>query len=354
MGEALTARPQTRRAALALSLAGLAVLVTGCGNDARNSPSVAFDDCATTTSGPASIVGFDPETGEQRWTRLAGAARFSDIDVAGVLVAFGSRTIGYDPATGQALWCRAGSRFGSMKPATVEGNFVVITGDAVESVDATTGQTIWSTDVDAPSDAELVSDGSQIVVTSGSILRRPAEAPEMPKAVIARLDARTGAMVDGPDEEPWLEQGDENSAVVITESFNTVVVSDPATGQERWRVSNPFTTSVILDGDLLFVSRLGSGDSKVTAHAASDGAVVWESTIPGPSVFVSGDIVFSAQQAGLVALDRGSGRLLWDATFDTIGRDERYSEPGWFAAVAVSEDGSAAAGSMIAAEPYND
>ncbi|HEY6533739.1 MAG TPA: hypothetical protein VIY72_15635, partial [Acidimicrobiales bacterium] len=71
------------------AIVGVASVVTGCASDSVDATGgPAFDDCANSTEGPASIVGFDPQTGEESWHRLAGD-RVVGFAIDDVLVAQG-------------------------------------------------------------------------------------------------------------------------------------------------------------------------------------------------------------------------------------------------------------------------
>lgn len=355
---------------LGASLIGL-VLVAGCGDDAPSLSSTtaeqeSFDDCATTDEGPASVFGFDPVTGQQRWSRLAGTRGSlgqslsgqsgSVVGVDGVLVAAGeSDVVGYDAATGAALWCRPRSLL-APSFATVSGTLVLIrTAEGVDAVDGRSGETVWSAAVGPVEGGEQLSvRGGEVLILGNEVLRRPDEAPELPKPVRARLDVSTGAAIDGPVEAPANQQVDDLTAVTVTAGFDEMVVSDPVSGIERWRVGTPFQTSVILDRDLVLVSSLGVRQPRVVAYDAASGAVRWEADIPSPAILVSRDLVVSGRAEDLVALDRDTGRQLWEARYDTPGRSERYSEPGWVPGISIGADGDVAAGVIVAMQPHRD
>jgi outer membrane protein assembly factor BamB len=173
-------------------------------------------------------------------------------------------------------------------------------------------------------------------------------------AVIARLDAVTGDVREGPSEAPWLQQADARTAVTITSDFSEIVVTDPVPRAERWRTSTPFQTSVLLDGDLVLVSSLGVQRTRAVAYSVADGSIVWEAEVPSPSILLSGDLVVSGRADDLVALDRATGRQLWEVHYETPGRPEKYSEAGWVPAISTSSGGETAAGVIVATEPYRD
>jgi outer membrane protein assembly factor BamB len=82
--------------------------------------------------------------------------------------------------------------------------------------------------------------------------------------------------------------------------------------------------------------------------------VVWEADVPSPSILLSGDLVVSGFARDVVALDRATGRQLWDARYGTPGRTEQYSEPGWIPAFSIGDGGAAAAAILVATEPHRD
>lgn len=344
-------------------LATASLLGAGCSSgDAVDGRSVdateVFDDCATETSGPAVLIGFDAATGEQQWTRMTGESAFA-ADAEGLLIALGtSGMTAYDAASGHALWCRPGSASPGPRPAIVDGLMAVTERGRAAAIDLHSGEERWSVPIQSGRSPEIGTDGSSFVYISGGPLRRPQEAPEMPFAVDARLDVHTGEAVEGPPERPWLQQQQGENVVTIEEppeggGFNVVVVSDP-TGAERWRVSTPFTTDVLLDRDLVVISSLGAGSSRVTAYSVGDGSVLWAADADTPRIFAAGDLVLVDGPGSLTALAHGDGRELWSGRYENPGRGGRYTETGWFEGVAVSSDGGSGAGLLVAAEPYRD
>jgi outer membrane protein assembly factor BamB len=359
-----TATVRSGRPLLAAAVVALAVSACGGSNgheadtEATGDAVAAFDDCATAETGPASILGFDPQTGEQRYQRLAGS-RTSALSVDGVLVASGGEGVaGYDPATGAALWCLPTGSTGGPYPNTdlplvVDDLFIRTTGGRAEGIDAHTGEVRWSTPVPADQHATIAVRGGQVVVLGERVGSWPFP-EDMRQAVLARLDGRTGEPVEGPADEPWLLQRDAGSSLVILESMSTFAVSG-ADGAERWRGSASLMTSVLLDGDLVLVSSVGDRGEQVRALSAADGTTVWEAgDVHGIRMFLAGDTVFVAGRESLVALDRATGEQRFHASYETIGRGGRFTEAGYFDDVAVSADGAGGAGLLVASEPHRD
>jgi outer membrane protein assembly factor BamB len=342
-----------------VAIVGVASVVTGCGSDSVDATDrPAYDDCASSTNGPASIVGIDPETGDQRWHRLAGS-RGSALDVDGVLVAAGGEGYaGYDPATGQALWCLpAGDGVGpgrvSDQPMVVDDLFVRTTGGRAEGVDAHTGEVRWSTPVPSGQGANIEVHGGEVVVLGERVGTWPYP-EDMRQVVLARLDGRTGEPVEGLSDEAWLLQRTADTTLVILDSFSTFVVSDPD-GTERWRSTTPLTHGVVLDDDLVLVASLGDRGARIQALSSVDGTTVWEDPdVNGIRMFVVGDTVYVGGRESLVALDRATGATRFEASYETLGRGGRFSEPGYFDGLASSPDGTALAGVLLATEPHRD
>jgi outer membrane protein assembly factor BamB len=355
-----TTRSSGRGASVVVAaIVGVASVVTGCGSDsvdATDSP--AFDDCASSTEGPASIVGFDPQTGDQRWHRLAGS-RGSALDVDGVLVAAGGEGYtGYDPATGLALWCLpVGDGVGpsriSDQPMVVGDLFIRTAGGRAEGVDAHTGQVRWSTPVPSGQGANIEVHGGEVVVLGERVGTWPYP-EDMRQVVLARLDGRTGEPVEGLLDEAWLLQRTADTTLVILDSFSTFVVSNPD-GTERWRSTTPLTHGVVLDDDLVLVASLGDRGARIQALSSVDGTTVWEDPdVNGIRMFVVGDTVYVGGRESLVALDRATGGPRFQASYETLGRGGRFSEPGYFDGLASSPDGTALAGVLLATEPHRD
>ena len=343
---------------VAVSAAGAALVGCGSGEPDLAAEGSGFDDCATSTTGPASIVGVDPATGEQRYHRLAGG-RGQALAVDGVLVAAGPEGYaGYDPATGQALWCLpAGDGGGPIRvsdqPMVVGDLFIRTSGGRAEGVDVHTGQIRWSTPVPSGQGANIEVHGEEVVVLGERVGSWPYP-EDMRQAVLIRLDGRTGAPVEGSPDEAWLVQRTSDSTLVILDSFDTFVVSDPD-GTERWRASTPLTSSIVLDDDLVLVGSVGGRGARVQALSTVDGSTVWENPdVDGIRLFVEDDTVYVAGRERLVALDRSTGSLRFQASYETQGRGGPTSEPGYFSGLAASPDGTSVAAVLVAAEPHRD
>lgn len=356
-----------RRWPAAVAAAGLVLGVglAGCGPSGTSGsledrgPADDWDDCAAATTGPASVMGFDPATGEERWARLAGDAR-GVIDTEGLLlVAQAGRLVAYDPASGAAVWCRPGATGTGPRPAVAGGLVAVMGDERLAGVDVRTGETRWTVPLTVGPAAEVGTDGVSFVVISGGPLVRPQEDPTLAFSVAARVDAATGAPIDGPATHPWLQQQEGDAVVTIEErdcaGIADVVARDAVTMAERWSVCTPLMGAAVLDGGVVFVAGVGQRGARVTAYDAVTGSVLWEADPQGiPNVFVAGELVLVGGRGHLVALSRTDGHEVWSADFDTPGRGGTRTEPGYFDSVAVSTDGSAAAGLIIASEPHRD
>jgi outer membrane protein assembly factor BamB len=344
--------------ALGLGLAGCATSGSSGSLEDRG-PTDDWDDCAAATTGPASVMGLDPATGEERWARLAGDAT-GVLDAEGLLlVAQTDQLVAYDPSTGAAAWCRPGATGTGPRPAVAGGVLAVMGDGRLAGVDVRTGETRWSVPLTASPSAEIGTDGSNFVVIDGGPLQRPQEDPTLAFAVAARVDAATGAPVEGPATHAWLQQQEGDAVVTIEErecpGIDDIVGTDPVTGAERWSVCVPFLGATVLDRSVVFTAGVGQRAARVTARDAVTGAVLWEADAQGiPTIFVTGDLVLVGGRAHLVALSRSDGHELWSADFDTPGRGGTRTEPGYFSAVAVSADGTSAAGLLAASEPYRD
>jgi outer membrane protein assembly factor BamB len=240
-----------------------------------------------------------------------------------------------------------------------DGLLAVMSEGQLAGVDVRTGATRWSVPLVAAAGAEVGTDGSTFVVISGGPLKRPQEDPTLAFTVAARVDAATGAPVDGPATHAWLQQQEGDAVVTIEErdcgGIDDVVGSDPVTGAERWSVCVPLMGGAVLDGGVVFTAGVGQRGARVTARDAVTGSVLWEADPQGlPTVFVAGDLVLVGGRAHLIALSRTDGSEVWSADFDTPGKGGTHTEPGYFDAVALSADGSAAAGLLIATEPHRD
>jgi outer membrane protein assembly factor BamB len=352
----------------------VAVVAAGCGDDPADgragpagTPGAGYDDCATSTTGPAAVIGFDPATGEQRWSRLAGDLSYA-YEAAGLLIASGTGgTVAFDPETGAARWC---ADTGAVVPssAVVEKDVLAVLSPAgtVTGLDGATGAQLWTTPIPGSFGATVVGEAGAVLVLGNGPTRRPGEDPSLSEKVLLSVDPRTGTPVPGPAEVPARRQVVGDTAVTVEQrgdlpSIYTIVVAD-APGTTRWEVpAPPLLTDVILAGDQVLVSAIGAAPadgqptgSQVTAYAAADGSVVWSTATRSPHVFVADDLVLVDDTAGLEALEVTDGRPRWESRFESLGRGGRNSEPGTFSGVTITADGGSGAGLLVAAEPYRD
>lgn len=199
--------PLVTAAAVALCL-GLMLVVAGC-SVGYGEDELADPGCGQDPTGPAGLVGFEPNTGDEVWSTpigpLSGVAPFPD-----VIVVSSNRSIirAFDTATGEPLWCAevepvpddAGERSGGV----VRSGQMVVTfsGDAIIALDPASGDEHWRVPF-GPADAFLQSgddavwlhvqnnDGSTVVTaldpTTGIEASPTPERPTQPPSFVLGL-----------------------------------------------------------------------------------------------------------------------------------------------------------------------
>ncbi|MCE9544943.1 MAG: PQQ-like beta-propeller repeat protein, partial [Planctomycetia bacterium] len=100
----------------------------------------------------------------------------------------------------------------------------------------------------------------------GALIQSKLQAPPSKKTTRAQMAQFPGgrAMVIGP--RGWYLMSNKALAGI-----------DPETRQTRWQVKEKGLISLVLGGDTLYVG----GDDRVTAYRADDGAVLWQTSVPG-------------------------------------------------------------------------
>ena len=335
------------------------------------------DDCAGERDGPVAVVGMDASTGEQRWARTLGPM-MNAVDAGGVLVvmSFEGEALGIDPATGTALWCRPGhgpvdtNKHPAGTTSTASGTTVVTLdpSNTLVAFDARTGQDIWS----SPAPESILSfpqiRGDRVLLVDNIVDATFAgQPPDETNPVTATFDLATGTRVDGPSEVHMMESqaGDVLVRQVLgPEPYQlTVIVSDPVTGADRWRLTRHGVGAGAV-GDLVVVVDQSTPDAtpaggtvdELIAYSKADGTQLWSARMTSASPFVmpGGSSVLWSAGSEAVAMDTATGVIRWRADHGSPGEGGDFSEPGRYSAFATSSDGQVIAGVIIAERPYRD
>ena len=167
--------------------------------------------------------------------------------------------------------------------------------------------------------------GVLTVLVAATLLPGPATA----KASCAKADHPGGE---------WRSYGHDLSNTRTQPAEKKIGLVEAATLQPAWQFDtgnggDVSGTPVVADGCLY----IGGGDGAVFALNADTGQVVWKAKVKGgvnASVAVEDGKVFANTsrigKPAMVALDQGTGELLWDTTVDTQPGSDIYSSPIYY------------------------
>ncbi len=316
-------------------------------------------------------MGFDVDSGEQRWTLPVGspdgAAVFDDVAVVSS-VEHVVRGVAID--TGQIAWCveldpGTGEFFGGLAAA---GPIVgALSGDAVVGLDPATGEVRWRQALNAPE--ATLRGGGLLWVLDGSVSDTP----------IMVLDPTTGDEVSNVDHvasdavsfgiglPPTEADGLELSTSSGGSARQTIVVSVSRDGSAVWEASVPgFVAALVAgpDGPIVVVLDQTAGTGEVTgsaqtvlsAYAAATGDPLWQRELPGtPHLIaqISDDVIAVPVGTNLHAIDVATGTESWVTELPSAGQGGSYDQAGtfWFIETG-SSDTAVAVGR--AEQPYRD
>jgi outer membrane protein assembly factor BamB len=338
------------------------------------------DDCAGEREGPVAVVGMDATTGDERWARTLGPM-MNGTDAGGVLVvmSFEGEAIGIDPATGVALWCRPGSgpvdtaQHPAGTVSAVSGTTVVALdpSDTLVAFDARTGEDLWSSQAPPTIMSFPQIRGDRVLLVENVVSATYAgQPPDETNPVVATYDLATGARVDGAAEVRMREAVTQDQSSLVRQVTGpepyqvTVIVSDPVTGAERWRLTRHGVGAWPVGDLVVFVDQLGQPDptaagtvtDRLIAYSAADGTELWSVQMDAASPFVlpGGEVVLWSSGSEAVAMDSATGEIRWRADHGSPGEGGDFSEPGRYSTFVPSADGQVLAGVIVAERPYRD
>lgn len=356
-----------RMVARAASLATAALLVlAGCTGD-----EVADRGCEDGADGPGGVVGFDVDSGDQRWSLPVGspdgAAVFDQVAVVSSI----ERVVrGVSIDTGAIVWCLEldpgiGEFVGGIAAA---GPIVgALAGDSVVGLDPATGGERWRRELDS-SEATLRG-GELLWVLDGSVLDTP----------IMVLDPTTGDDVSSVDQiasdavsfgigvPPTVADGLELSTASGGSARQTITVSVSRYDSVVWEDSVPGFVAVLVagaDGPIVAVldqtggtgELSGSAETILSAYAATSGDPLWQHELPGtPHLIaqISADLIAVPVGTDVHAISAATGAETWVAELPSPGQGSSYDQAGtfWFIETGTSDTAVAVA---RAEQPYRD
>lgn len=332
--------------------------------DLPDSSTPAQDGDCEELAGPVALAGIDIADGSVRWDRTVGDARGAAL-AGDVIAGVGDsgRAVGVDATGGALLWCLAVGRArtdlgNAVWPGFASAGGVLATATAdghVIGIDPPTGEELWRVEIGMIEGAYVESDGERFVLHDAEA------AQEEPRRA---FDPVTGAAVELPLPVETSERVDAVSVGQVQVIEVTVTGDD---GTERWSAQLPgMAMSTDLHDDVVVVIDQTGGvlggpidgdDTFVSAYDAATGELRWATAAPwaGFSTTAIGDLIVTSGGQGLIALDRATGEIVWDANVRDLGRGGRYSEPGGvvFVGRPESTDGHLVV-AVEAQEPYRD
>jgi outer membrane protein assembly factor BamB len=357
----MVARPAVLASIVALTLAG-------CSGD-----EVAERGCTEGASGPGGVVGFDVDSGEQRWAlpvgRPDGAAVVGDVAV----VSSEHVVRGVATETGEIVWCvelEAGN--GDLPGALAAAGPIVgaLAVGAVVGLDAETGAERWRRPLGA-FDAQL---------RGGEVLRVFDVSDDGTPIMV--LDPTTGQDVTDVDplvsDVKWFGVGAAPTAVDGLElstadgpwDEQTIALSVTRDGSVVWEETVPGFVAALVRGAngpvvVVLDQTGGTGEppvvpefveTTVAGYAAMSGEVLWQHPLPEtPHLIaqVSDDVIAVPVGTDVHAISVSTGAESWVAGLESAGQGGSYDHPGafWFIGTGTS-DTAVAVGS--AEQPYRD
>jgi len=249
---------------------------------------------------------------------------------AGVAVATGRTSlVGFDPASGAQLWTRSRAQGPLVPPAVdpasgphglvvyVEGNGATTSG--LVGIDLSTRKQLWRVPLgDASISAPAIEGGLAFVGARDRFVY----AIDVSAGAL-RWKVRSEGVVDSAP------AADGARVYVVSESSSLVrsrvYALDGATGHIDWTYS---PTSHALDDSSVTVADgrvyVGLGDTTVRTLDAASGRLVWSAPVrgdfsPSSSPAVSGGSLYlQDREGGVYRLERATGRLVWDFQFASI------------------------------------
>ena len=219
--------------------------------------------------------------------------------------------------TPQIAWqFQASAPFGS-SPVVVEGTVYAVSGDGiVHAIELESGHERWNVSLGAEASASPLVAGGQLIAADG-------------QGTIHALNLPDGSAgwtfhADGPISGSPAVIGDR---IVAAAQSGTVYALDPATGTVVWQASvGGEVTRSVAGGDGSIYLGLGAD---LVAVSASDGSILWRSTIggggsvgtptlAGGSVYASTGLDSDTDaDHGVACVDAKTGKLGWRYTSDT-------------------------------------
>ena len=305
---------------------------------ARSIPAIVGSTVVHAT-GSNTIVGRDSATGARRWESaiLPRASRGYELVAGGgvVVVLHNATASGLEGNSGAVLWSyttptdqgQAGTVAGNTPAADSAYAYVPAWGASVSAVDLRTGVAswIWRTPDTASTRAGAVGVAIAGDTVYATVWKWITPTGTVTEQWLVALDRRSGV-------ELWREVFTEPLQFVNV--FNAPVVSgrviafnllngqvfavDRFSREHLWesappRSANAVTDPPVVSGDTIFIPE---GDGRTTARRITDGRILWERPAAfGPmQLALAGTRLWVEAGPFLTALDRSTGRVLWDGS----------------------------------------
>jgi len=319
--------------ALAIGLvgAGVVVAVVVAPNVLDRSPAVA-SLCGEEVTGPAGLVGFDPGTGNVRWSREVGDAEQSAVTAGSVVTASATnRIVGIDGDRGAVRWCHQllrPPRTDDQAPTLVasEGTAVVLAHGDVVGLDARTGEERWRRPVPADLSVHPVlstRDGI-VYVTGRHRAPTPASTTTTTLPATSSTERGTPPSISPPTTAPPLPSG---SPIALDARTGGPVVEAPAPPSDV-----VFNEPLAGGGRVQALNASGIDEQQlVLSVRAPTGEIAWTKAVPGYYVAVRGDRILTLdqripptpeglpQKSVVHAFAMADGRELWATELDGVG-----------------------------------
>lgn len=288
------------------------------GNDSRKAPAVAPDGSAVYFVTGDDLYALDPAEGTERWHVAADAYMAPVAGDAVYLVSRGA-VRAYAHADGALRWERTFEDSVQTAPTVADGRvFVQHYPSVVRALDASTGETLWTTDLELPELRQtLVADADNLYVPLQSTVERGAGVLDE----LVALDPSDGTerwrftrrYIDTVGSEPMRTVVAEDALYSVVDDRVIYRIEDRPE-RLRWRaeIDDEPDRAVVAGNRSVYAASTSDDDGRVTAFDAENGAQRWEveADVTGRPVTTRGYCVY-ANSPYITARDRADGSIAW-------------------------------------------
>lgn len=304
-------------------------------NDARKAPAVSPDGSAVHFAADEALYALDAADGTERW-RVDVSSYMAPVADDALYVTCTDGVRAYAPSDGSLLWERTFERDVDTTPTVADGRvFVHHYPRCVRALDADTGETEWTVDLELPDRrTTLVADGDHLYVSVQSTVQEGAGVLDE----IVALDPTDGTeewrfsrrYVDTTGSEPVRPVVAEDAVYAVIDDDELYRI-DERPADVSWRAEvgdEPDRTAVAGDGVVYAASTAGD-DGAVAAFDPETGDRRWtvEAAVVGRPDANEDHCVY-AQFGELTALDQADGSVAWRAPLDGEPRTDVCIDDG--------------------------